>query len=145
MDTYDNGVIRAVVPEGWKAFGGTDSEGKETPKKVLIYKNAEHPLDIFKKTGITVCFFSEKDFYLSPKWFYDNVVDIEPVQMGRYLWTGYTCTSLGYPYTMLEGRENSTVFQLMILMEIGEERISLWDSDVIQIVESICRSDSANV
>ncbi|MBE6572084.1 MAG: hypothetical protein E7656_07550 [Ruminococcaceae bacterium] len=134
---FDNGTIGVFVPEGWKAFEGIDSEGRVTHKKILVYKNVEIETDIFLRTGITVCFFGESDFYLSPKWFYDDVCDIDGFSLGHHDFTGYTCTSLGYPYVMLESMKEGTVFQIMILLENGEEKISLDDADVKEILESI--------
>ncbi len=136
-EIYNNSVIRAAVPEGWKAFSATDSEGKETSDKIYIYKNADTPFDIFSKVGFTVCYFAKGKLYLSPKQFYDGVRDIEPFHAGSFLWQGYTCTSFGYPYTMLEAHRDGAVFQVMILMENNGERISLSDADVISIIESI--------
>ncbi len=136
-EVFDSGVIRLNVPDGWKSFIGTDSEGKCTPKKVLVYKNVNEPLEIFSKAGITVCYFGKDDCYFSPKWFYDNVKDIENFTLGGREWKGYTCTSLGYPYIMLESYGDGTVFQVMVLLENGENKISLEDQDVQEVISSI--------
>ena len=77
------------------------------------------------------------DIYVSPKFIYDNVADMEAFTLGAYTWNGYTCTSLGYPYTMLEATHNGCVFQVMILMKNGEHEVSLNDADVRSIIESI--------
>lgn len=134
---YDSGIIRTTIPKGWNAFAATDSEGKLTPKKFFIYKNAIEPTDIFCKAGITVCYFSEDEIYFSPKNFYDDVCDIEPFEAGFHTWHGYTCKSLGYPYIMLEAYENGKVFQVMILTKNGEESIALHDDDVQAIIGNI--------
>ncbi|MBE6708893.1 MAG: hypothetical protein E7578_06600 [Ruminococcaceae bacterium] len=139
-EIYDNGVIRLSVPEGWRTFIGSNSDGIETPKKVLVYKNVNEPLEIFLRAGITVCYFAKGEFYFSPKMFYDNVKDIDSFVLGNFEWTGYTCTSLGYPYTMLEARDDGRVFQVMVLMENGDEKISMEDADVREIIESINES-----
>lgn len=137
MSIFDSGKFRVTVPDGWMAFCGTDSGGKVTPKKVHIYKGILLETDIFSHAGITVCFFGKEDYYLSPKSFYDNISDIDPFPLGAYTWNGYTCTSLGYPYTMLEAKEDGCVFQIMILMKNGEHQISLDDRDVRLILESL--------
>ena len=137
MERFDNGVIHTVVPAGWKVFEATDSDGRLTDKKLYIYKNAEQPLDIFQKVGITVCYFGKDTIYLSPKWFYDDVVDLEPFPLGRFQWEGFRCKSLGYPYVMLEGRLEGAVWQVMILLENQEERICPGDEDVRRILESL--------
>ena len=136
-DLFDSGYFRIVVPAGWMAFFGIDSEGTTTKKKVHIFKNAKFETDIFTHAGITICFFGKQDYYLSPKFFYDDVVDMKPFNLGAYTWNGYTCTSLGYPYTMLEAKYDGCVFQVMILTKNSEHEISLEDADVKTILESL--------
>ena len=138
---FDNGILRVQVPSGWGLFYGIDSDGKITPKKVHVYKDAKIETDIFTHAGITICFFDRQDSYLSPKFFYDNVVDMKPFNLGSYTWDGYTCTSLGYPYTMLEAKHDGCVFQVMILMENGEHKLSLDDADVISVLESLTQTN----
>ena len=134
---FDNGIFRVQVPSGWELFYGIDSEGRTTQKKVHIFKDARLETDIFTHAGITICFFGKEDYYLSPKFFYDNVEDTEDFVLGAYTWSGYTCTSFGYPYTMLEARQDGCVFQVMILTKNGEHEISLADADVKTILESL--------
>ena len=138
---FDSGVLRVLVPTGWKLFFGIDSSGNATPKKLHIYKNAETEADILYKPGITICYFGKNEIYLSPKNFYDNVRDMEPFSLGSRMWNGYTCTSLGYPYTMLTTVSNGAVFQIMILTENQGQTNSLNDEDDRAVLESIqeCR------
>ena len=138
---FDNGIFRVIVPSGWELFYGIDSEGKVTQKKVHIYKDAKLETDIFTHVGITICFFDRQDYYLSPKFFYDNVADIEAFALGTYTWNGYTCTSLGYPYTMLDTEKDGYIFQVMILMKNGEHGISLDDTDVRRIIGSLALAE----
>ncbi len=134
---FENGIMRVFVPSGWKQFYGIDSDGNASPKKIHVYKNAQYETDIFTKAGITICFYGKDEIFLSVKDFYDDVRDLEPFQCGNYLWNGYTCKSFGYPYTMLTANSDGITFQVMILNENGEHRISLDDSDVKAILESI--------
>ncbi len=140
MNAFDSGEFRISVPDGWMAFHGIDSNGKITPKKVHIYKGIRVETEMFTHAGITVCFFGKDDYYLSPKRFYDNTADIDAFKLGSYTWGGYTCTSLGYPYTMLDTENDGCVFQVMILMKNGDHEISLDDTDVRSIIESIAIS-----
>ena len=139
-DLFDSGCFRIFVPDGWMAFCGIDSECRTTPKKVHIFKDAKLETDIFTHAGITICFFGKQDIYISPKFFYDNVVDIEPFTLGAYTWNGYTCTSLGYPYTMLETEHDGCVFQVMILEKNGDHEISLHNTDVQNILKSLTQT-----
>lgn len=141
MRIFDSGRFCVTVPEGWLAFCGTDSGGKITPKKVHIYKGISLQTDIFTHAGITVCFFGKEDYYLSPRHFYENIVDMEPLPLGPYTWNGYTCTSLGYPYTMLDTEKDGYIFQVMILMKNGEHGISLDDTDVRRIIGSLALAE----
>jgi len=134
---FDNGVLRVQVPSGWAIFRGIDSECRITDKKVHIFKDAKLETDIFTHAGITVCFFGKQDYYVSPRFFYDDVADMEAFTLGAHRWEGYTCSSFGYPYTMLEEHRDGCVFQVMILMKNGDREISLDDSDVREILESI--------
>ncbi|MBQ2863181.1 MAG: hypothetical protein IJE84_03310 [Clostridia bacterium] len=134
---YDDGVIRVVVPDGWKLFCASDRERKSGMSKLHIYKNAQVASDIFTRAGITVCFFARDHIYLSPKRFYDNVEDIEPLLVGEREWSGYTCTSFGYPYLMLDSTEDGCVLQVMILLRNGEHQISIDDTDVEAILGSL--------
>lgn len=141
IDLFDSGYFRIIVPVGWMAFFGIDSECRTTQKKVHICKDAKLETDIFTHASITICFFDRHDYYLSPKFIYDNVTDMEAFTLGAYTWNGYTCTSLGYPYTMLEAKHDGCVFQVMILMKNGEHEISLNDVDVRIILESLSQID----
>ena len=39
--SFHNVIFSVFVPEGWNCFYGIDSEGKTTPKKTHIYKDAQ--------------------------------------------------------------------------------------------------------
>lgn len=134
--TYENSKLRLSVPDDWNVYQGTDLDGNENPKKLMIYKYANDPLTILSRAGMTVVLFEKNQYYMSTKGFYDNVCDIEPFTLGRE-WNGYTCTSLGYPYTMLEAREDGCVLQVMILTKNGDYSISLEDEDVKNIISGI--------
>ena len=136
-ELFDAGYFHIEVPTGWMAFFGIDSECRMTNKKVHICKGAKLETDIFTHACITVCFYDRQDSYISPKFIYDNVRDMESFTFGEHTWYGYTCTSLGYPYTMLEATENGCVLQVMILMKNGEQEISPDDTDVKRLLESL--------
>lgn len=138
---FENDLLRVLVPQGWKLFYGIDSECNTSEKKLHIFKEAETEFDIFSRAGITICFYGKEDIFISIKDVYDNVADIEPIRLGEHLWEGYTCTSLGYPYTMLTSKRDGVIFYAMILTRNGEYEISLDDSDVKTILESISQAD----
>ena len=136
-DMFDNGSVSVFVPDGWCAFQGMDSDRNVNLRRVYVYKNAEHELDMFSRAGITLCFYGKREIYLTSRNFYSDVCDITPFTLGEYEWTGYTCTSLGYPYTVLEAEKDGRHIQVMILEKNGEYSISPDDEDVHSIIESI--------
>ena len=136
-ELFSSGIIRVVVPVGWMCFCGIDSEGVTSPKKLHIYKDAQTEFDIFSKAGLTICYYGKGEYFLSPRFIYDNVQDLEPFECGKHQWNGYTCTSLGYPYTMLTATSDGATIYVMVLTENGEHQISLQDADVRSILESI--------
>ena len=135
--TYDNGTISVFVPNGWKAFNGIDPEGNETPKKVFVYQGIHAQTDVFTHAGVCICFYGEDDSFFTTRDLYSDIREIEPFMLGRHRWNGYTCTSLGYPYLMLESAGAPDTLLVMILIENGEHRISFDDPDVQRIMESI--------
>lgn len=140
-ELFDSGCFRIKVPTGWMAFLGIDSQCRTTNKTVHVCKGAKLETDIFTHACITVCFYDRQDNYISPKFIYDNVNDMDAFTLGAYTWNGYTCTSLGYPYTMLEADHDGCVFHVMILMKNGEYEISLDDEDVKMILESLTQTN----
>lgn len=136
-EIFDNGNVTVFIPCGWSVFQHKDSDGNVNPRKLYVYKNANHEFDIFTRVGITLCFYGKREIYLTSRNFYSDVCDISPFTLGNYSWTGYTCTSLGYPYTVLETEKDGCHIQAMILEKNGEYSISVDDEDVRAIIESI--------
>ncbi len=106
-EVFSNAFLQVMVPDNWKVFQGIDAEGHATQRKLHIYKNANSELDIFHKAGIAICYYEDAGQYLLIKDFYDEVWDIASFELGNYCWNGFTCRSLGYPYTMLETMEKT--------------------------------------
>ena len=135
--TYDNGAVSVFVPDGWMVFNGVDCEGRETTSKVFVYKGIKNQFEIFTHAGFQICFYRKGESYISAKAIYSNVEDIEPFTLGENHWTGYTCNSFGYPYTMLESKNPEYSLLVMMLKENGEHKISFDDADVRAVIESI--------
>ena len=136
-EIFSNEFLQVAVPENWKSFLGIDAEGKATPKKLHVYKNAKSEMDIFHKAGITICYYEDAGQYFLIKALYDEVEEVSPFEMGNYCWSGFTCKSFGYPYIMLETSEETDRILVMILTENGQNKISFSDSDVQEIMKSI--------
>ena len=61
---FENGILRVLVPSGWKLFYGIDSEGNASPRNLHIFKEAQTELDVFSKAGITVFYHGKDEIYI---------------------------------------------------------------------------------
>lgn len=141
-ETFGNGNISALVPDGWMGFHGTDyfGEYKEgyDPNVIQIAKGAESEWDLLTTPYIMIGYFGPDNPMIEPmKEFYEETADIEPVTIGDYTWNGFTGKSIGTPIAVLwTGEEGSDQIQLTICLENGD-KISLEDADVQAIIASI--------
>lgn len=139
-ETFDAGQISVLVPEGWKAFPAADLldqyEGDNDPTGLSVYKGAKSEWDQLTKPGITISSYKTEEFLSSKDW-YTDAKDIEVGSIGSYTCTGYTGTSLDYPYTVVEMVDGDTTIQAAILMENEGAKIALEDVDVQAILASI--------
>mgnify|MGYP001054167195 FL=1 len=141
-ETFDAGNISALAPKGWKAFPVSDLfdeyEGDNNPNSMQICKDGDDEWDLLSKPYVMITYYGpEASFYSSKDW-YDNVEDIESFTLGNYTWEGYTCTSLDYPYTILETIDGDIAIQVDILEKSSDKlEIALEDVDVQAIIASI--------
>ncbi len=143
----DTGEIKAVVPEGWTGLQvhdmfSDDPEAKD-PEQLQIIKGGTTAEDAWKCNFIQVYYSAPGKELASAKDFYEDAKDIEPFEKGGYSWTGYTCSSMGYEYTIIEGKKGEESLQLSILTKNGEQTISFDDTDVQFIIENITTTPPA--
>lgn len=138
-ETYDAGNVSVLVPDGWKAFPVTDAfeeyDGEYDPTAVQVCKGGEEEWDIFTKPYMQINYYPDNSMYVSSDW-YDNVVELEPMQIGGYTWNGFTGTSLDYPMAVLY-TDGDVQIQVSITLENTDGKISLDDADVQAIIASI--------
>ena len=138
-ETYDAGNVSVLVPNGWKAFPVSDMfddyDGENDPTAVQVCKGGETEWDVFTKPYMQINYYPDNTMYVSSDW-YENVVDLEPMQLGGYTWKGFTCTSLDYPTAILY-TDGDVQIQVSITLENENEKISLDDVDVQAIIASI--------
>ena len=137
----DTGIIKVLVPDGWKAFDVKDMWAEEEnaldPKQLQIYKGAETETDMFGKCGMNINYYPPGTTFVSAKSFYDDVKDIDSFEKAGYSWSGYTCSSAGYEYTILEGNKGEEDLQVSIITKAGDNTMSIDDEDVQSILDSI--------
>lgn len=141
-ETFGDGNISALVPDGWMGFHGTDyfeeyEEGYD-PNVIQIAKGAKSEWDLLSTPYVMISYFGPDNPMMEPmKELYEESADIEPVTIGDYTWSGFTGKSIDTPIAILwTGEEGSDQIQVMICLENGD-KISLEDADVQAIIASI--------
>lgn len=137
--TFDAGEFSVLVPDGWLAFPVSDMfddyEGEYDPTAVQICKGAESEFDLFTHPYLQINYYPDNTMTVSKDW-YDNVEDIEPMELGSYTWNGFTCTSLDYKTAVLY-TEGDVQIQITCTLENGDYKFSIDDVDVQALLASI--------
>lgn len=138
-ETYETERISALVPDGWKAFPAADVfdeyDGDYDPTTLNIIKGGESEFDMFTKPYMQIKYYPDNTMYDTRDW-YDNVVDLEPMQLGGYTWNAFTGSSLDYPIAVL-WTEGDVQLQITVMLEVEDGKVSLDDMDVQAIIASV--------
>ena len=140
-ETYETSLLSVLVPEGWMAFPKADifeeyPDEPGDPSGLLIYKGAQDDLDAFTKPGITIDYYPPEKTMVSPKSYYDDAKDLDPITTGEYTWEGFTATSLDKPLTVLSVTEPYQI-QVSVWTDVDDGHISLEDADLQAILASL--------
>lgn len=138
---YETGTFSVKVPDGWKAIPVTDPFAEEPntldPDALHIGKGIEAEMDLFTNPYIRVDYFGPDLEWSSPKDFYEDPQDLEPFTTGSYTWEGFTVAEFGTVNAILVSHNGDQTFQVSVILENGDKKISLEDEDVRLILESI--------
>ena len=142
--TKDTGVFKVEVAADWTAYDVSDVFAEEEnafdADALQICKSATSETDLFSHPYIDIRHYAPTTYmYTDVKSFYEDVVDVEPIKLGNYEWTGFTGTSSDWTWTILftnnEGGDN---FQVSITPGTTEGlTASLDDPDVQAMIASI--------
>lgn len=140
---FDAGEVKAIVPNGWKAFPVSDVFAEEEdammPDAIQIAKGAKDGLDLFSCPYLHITYYGPDTTLWEPdsSW-YDNPVDLEPMTIGNFTWKGFTGESLGTKIAVIwaEGSNNQQ-YQVSAYVDAANGTISLDDPDVQAIIASI--------
>ena len=139
--SYDTGVIKVSIPEGWLAIDvhdiWSDDPNAIDPDQLQIAKGATSKDDLWGCCYLQINYSGPGTIMASAKDYYDNVVDIAPFEAAGYSWTGYECESMGYKYTIIEGKKGEEQLQVAVLKNSGDKTINFEDEDVQFIINSI--------
>lgn len=134
MSIFEMKNYRLTVPDGWKAF-------KVNDRIVQICKGGEKDSDILSKPYMQINF--SGDSYMLPpsKDGYYDISDLSPMKLGRYVWQGFSCESMGSHVAMLWTGEGKRQFQMSANLETPSCSIDVEDKDVQSILASITTID----
>lgn len=142
---YDTGAFTVFVPEGWKEFVVYDVFAEEDntadPNALQIIKDGKNSLDVFSKPYIDIRYYGPDTQGVAPyKELYDEVEDIEPLELDNFTFTGFECVSFDVSMTILWADDGINQFQLAIYTDQEDGDIMITDEDVMMIIESIVPS-----
>lgn len=140
-ERYETEFIAADVREGWLAADVPDMidkyDGDTDPNAVYIIKNGVSADDMMRKPYLWITYYDSKDKWSPSKSFYDDAEDIDPVNTGTREWSGYSFTSYDIPGVTVSCPEGDGLWVCSAVLENGGLKISLDDSDVREMLESL--------
>lgn len=143
---YDTGEFQVVIPEGWLEAPVSDifaeEDGALDSGALQIIKGGESSMDVFSKPYVDIRFYGPDVLGMAPdKDFYDDVEEIDDLELDNYTFEGFSCLSFGYEMTILFADDGDNQIQVVVYTDQEDGSISVTDDDVLQILESIVPSD----
>ncbi len=137
---YDTTVFTVSVPSGWTAAAVPDLlkqyDGVTNPDQVYVLKGGKTAEEIYRYPYVWICYYKDAGKYASARSMYDDTQDIS-VTTGARNWEGYTYNSSGYPGACLTCKEGESLWVCLFVLENGENKITLQDSDVSTLLSSL--------
>jgi len=144
-EIYATEQFRALVPEGWAAFPITDvftDDNAIDPTCFNIIKGGTSDFDLFSKPYVRLDYYGPDTEMMKPgtEW-YKNVEEIEAIQLGSHIWTGFTGEDDYGKVAILWAEEGKIQYQASLWLEVEGKTISLDDDDVRAILASVGPAD----
>ena len=145
-ETYDAGNVKALVPEGWKAYPvmdiWSDDPNATDPDQFNIVLGGETDLDLLTKASIQIVHYAPGSMMTPSPDFYDGAQILEPMVTGDLTWEGFSAKDfMDNPMTILwTTNAAGHQFQLNLFTKNGDSEYSLTDVEVLAILESITNS-----
>ena len=141
--------VKAVVPEGWKAFTVadvfSDVEGAKDPDVIQICKGAESDFDLFTNPYVQINYYGpDVEFFAPGKDWYTDTEDIKPFKAGNHEWQGFTGYSDEYLFAMLWCIEGDIEYQATMWLNGENISINYNDEDVLAILASVAPADGTS-
>ena len=145
-EIYDAGNVKALVPEGWKAFPvmdmWSDDPNATDPDQFNIVLGGETDFDLLTKASIQIVYYKPGSMMTPSPDFYEGAQILEPMVTGDLTWEGFSAKDfMDNPMTILwTTNAAGHQFQLNLFTKNGDSEYSLTDAAVQAILESITNS-----
>lgn len=143
---FDAGNVKALVPEGWKAFEVPDAFGDGMDPDIMhIIKGGSKDTDMLSHAYIRLVYYGPDQWMMTPdKDWYEDCVDLQPFEAGGHTWNGFSGKSLDVPLTVLWTEEGNIGYQLNLLTDADQSSFKLEDADVQAILMTLRPSTEAD-
>lgn len=143
---FDAGNVKALVPEGWKAFEVPDAFGDGMDPDIMhIIKGGSKDTDMLTNAYIRLVYYGPDQWMMTPdKDWYEDCVDLQPFEAGGYTWNGFSGKSMDVPLTVLWTEEGNIGYQLNLLTDADKSSFKLEDADVQAILMTLRPSTEAD-
>ena len=136
---FDAGNVKALVPEGWKAFEVPDAFGDGMDPDIMhIIKGGSKDTDMLSHAYIRLEYFGPDRWMMEPdKDWYDDCADMQPFTVDFYSWNGFSGKTMGTPITVLWTEDGDIGYQLNLMTDADKSSFKLEDPEVQAILKTL--------
>ena len=136
---FDAGNVKALVPEGWKAFEVPDAFGDGMDPDIMhIIKGGSKDTDMLSHAYIRLEYFGPDRWMMEPdKDWYEDCTDMQPFTVNGYSWNGFSGKTMGTPITVLWTEDGDIGYQLNLMTDADKSSFKLEDADVQAILMTL--------
>ena len=131
---FDAGRFSILVPEGWSAVD-LGENGEKGTIGTLVKGEAE---EFGTASQMTIYYNLPSDPSISSREYYDNAVNLKPLDLGGYHWQCWQAFIDGQPLYAAEAYGDfGSLMIFLVRFSAEEEALSLEDRDIRAMLESI--------
>lgn len=149
-ETFNVGSFTVAVPSGWTAFPQHDIFGEEDangnlpvdPDAIVLGKGAKDEFSALTGPCVRINYYGPSTTVMDSRGFYDNVQEIDGVQINGVDCDAFSGESIGYVYQFVTLKTDDAQYEISILSSIDgkDTGISWQDPDVTTIMSSLQKS-----
>lgn len=132
----ETSVFSVTAPSGWGVIKRT-IDGSEKDDQVYVIKDGEIQTDTLSHPNVLVSYYKNASDYALTKSSFKDASDISSFKEGDLTWEGYTYTYSGTSSACITAKDGDALWVCTLVLEKGDEKISLDDEDVKSILSSL--------